>query len=270
MEKSDDKYLLPQPVEPESRQPAQHKSDQRLAIAAIVVAAIAVVFSGIQACEANQARVDAKSAAEKQAKDVERSRVAAESSAVAANLSAGAAWASLPKLEDLVSAQRDQTSNTQNLFRLDHAPSIGLTETSFKTVFGNSVPKLEYGHPVTATIGIKMVSGSADGCKISSGAFFSSTNKVDPKSHLSAIPGILGFSTGSSIIVPISSEPPNKSVSAQTGTVRFYIHFSVDCRKTLLGKSPFHDYSCMYFPVSSAGEVIDAFHGCKPVESLNP
>jgi len=75
---ADEQYLLPVPPKPEATQLSQHPADRRRSTIAIAVAAIALVFTGVQAYEAHEARVDAQKASEIQKLDVERSRKAAE------------------------------------------------------------------------------------------------------------------------------------------------------------------------------------------------
>jgi predicted negative regulator of RcsB-dependent stress response len=62
----------------------QHPKEQRRANIAIAVACLAAIFAGWQAWEARQARADARTSSDAQKADVERSRQAAEASAVAA------------------------------------------------------------------------------------------------------------------------------------------------------------------------------------------
>src|SRR5215471_6415140 len=88
---ANDDLLIQPPPGPEKTQLAQHPNEQRRANIAIVVSLGALLasgaaagFAGWQVWEAHQARLDARKASEAQARDVERSRLAAERSASAA------------------------------------------------------------------------------------------------------------------------------------------------------------------------------------------
>jgi hypothetical protein len=99
---ADDDLLLPRRQPPEPTENKPHPWTVWLSVAAIVFAGVSAFYSyrqaywaGIQAAEAHKARVDAKVASDAQAKDVERSRKAAEGSAAAAGKLADAAQMSL-------------------------------------------------------------------------------------------------------------------------------------------------------------------------------
>lgn len=81
---SDDKYRIPTPSPPEPTAPMPHRKELWRASLAIWVASICTVFTGLSAWEQHRLRFDAKQASDAQAKDVERSRKAAEQSAGAA------------------------------------------------------------------------------------------------------------------------------------------------------------------------------------------
>jgi hypothetical protein len=103
---ADEQFVIPTPPKPEKTQLATHPKERRRANLAIGVACLAAIFTLWQACEAHHARTDVKKAADLQAKDVERSRKAAEDSARAADRGADAAWNSVTQLEALVATGR--------------------------------------------------------------------------------------------------------------------------------------------------------------------
>src|ERR1035438_7693663 len=80
---TDDKYLIPPPLKAEGTQLAPHPKERWRTNLAIGIACLAALFTGWQAWEARQARIDSKTASVKQTEDVERSRKAAEDSAKA-------------------------------------------------------------------------------------------------------------------------------------------------------------------------------------------
>ncbi len=116
----DDKLLIRTPPEPEPSEKKPHRLTVWLSIVALLLAAVSALYTGLQAHwarvqaeEAHQARIDAKTASDAQAKDVERSRAASESSATAAGKLAGIAEKSLNITQDQARLDRQQIIGTQ-------------------------------------------------------------------------------------------------------------------------------------------------------------
>lgn len=91
MAPADDEFLIRTPPAPEATEKKPHRWTLGLSIAALILAGVSAFYTYRQADEAHQARVDAKKASDAQAGDVERSRKAAEISALAAEKLADAA-----------------------------------------------------------------------------------------------------------------------------------------------------------------------------------
>jgi hypothetical protein len=257
---ADDQYLIPPPPKPESTQLAQHPQDKRRANVAIVIAALAVLLTLFQAYEAHRARVDAKAASDMQSKDVERSRKAAEDSAIAANRGADAAWNGVAQLGNLVTNGKEQIRNSEKMFEVEQLPSIGLDGASFSWFLDKS-PKMDVSKPTQLRFGLTNSGKEAFGCKIRSGGKFS--NPISKWEDLSLVdfPGVIDFVTGSGVSYVINiSAPP--LLSPASGEVRLYIYGTVSCSKTHTPGKPYRATSCMYFPVSKNGEIVDDLHGC--------
>jgi hypothetical protein len=124
---ADEKYAIPQPKKPEPTEKRPHPQTFGVSIAALVVALIAAGFAGWQACEAHEARTDAKQALNAQAKDVERSRKAAENSASAAKALAESSLRGLAIAERSAHAAESSADTAQNLYELNFVPAVEIT-----------------------------------------------------------------------------------------------------------------------------------------------
>jgi hypothetical protein len=256
---ADDQYLIPSPAKPEETQLATHPKEQGRTNIAIGIACLAAVFTLFQAYEAHRARLDAKTAADAQAKDVERSRKAAEDSATAANRGADAAWNSVTQLGNLVATGRAQLKSSERMFEIEQLPSVGLTSLSFES-FTDKSPRMDPSKPTVIKIGIVNGGKPAFGCQIRLGGIFD--NPTDRFEYPPGIVflGILDLATGSQVTIPIKVQPP-LSLSPASGNVRLYLYGRVDCSTTMTRK-PYRTSWCSFFPVSRTGDVVDFLKGC--------
>jgi len=257
---ADDQYVIPTPPKPEKTQLATHPKEQRRANIAIAVACLAAVFTLWQACEAHQARVDAKKAADLQAKDVERSRKAAESSANAANSGADAAWNGVTQLTALVTTVQAELRSSERMFQIEQQPVIELKGLSFES-FADKSPRMDFSKPTGVTIGLINAGRPAFGCQVRLGGKFDNpTSKFDyPAASL--FPAVFDLATGGTVSISLQVTPP-QTISPVSGTVRLYLFGRVDCARTLTPTKPYSNSWCGFFPISKAGEVVDFLHGC--------
>jgi hypothetical protein len=156
----DDQYALPPPPTPEQTQLAQHPHEQRRANIAIAIAILAVFGTAWQAWEAHQARIDAKTAADSQAKDVERSRVAAEKSADAA--------------QSVADTAADTLTRSIESFRIDErawieiAPPTPILKVPASTTYGGALFTYDFflknvGKTAAFEIAVRAPRGAIDG-----------------------------------------------------------------------------------------------------------
>ena len=135
---ADDKYALPRPPEPERTQLAQHPHEQRRATIAVVIAVLAACFTGWQAWEAHQARIESQKAAQAQSLDIERSRRAAENSALAASAMASSVSKNVELFERSVrigegnarTAQQSLTTSLEAL-RREQRPILEIVQADY-------------------------------------------------------------------------------------------------------------------------------------------
>jgi hypothetical protein len=257
---ADDQYVIQPPPRPEGTQLATHPKEQRRVNIAIGVACLAAIFTLWQACEAHQARVDAKKAVDLQAKDVERSRKAAEDSAQAANRGADAAWSSVTQLESLVGTGQAQIRSSERMFQIEHQPLIASNAFSFKS-FTDKSPRMDPSKPTEVTMGLVNSGKPAYRCQVKiSGKFDEPTDKFEYPAA-SVFPAIFDFGIDAGVSIPLGVTPL-PSLSPASGKVRLYLYWHVDCAKTLVPNKPYHSQFCVFFPVSNTGEVVDFVHGC--------
>lgn len=112
------------PPEPTEKRP--HRWTVWLSLGALAVAGVSAFYTYRQADDAHQARLDAKAAADAQAKDVERSRRAAEESARAADMLADAANRNATAAQETARTSTDSLNRSIEQFRLDERARIVL------------------------------------------------------------------------------------------------------------------------------------------------
>jgi hypothetical protein len=231
-----------------------------LTVAAIVVAVTAAIISFLatagtvwQAWEAHLMRVQAQQDSIKQAKDVERSRSAAEKSAESAQRSADASWKSVSELESLAKIGRAQIQSSERMFSIEHEPNVSLQDTG-KGMFSDPDPHMIPGQAMPMSIGIKNYGGQASRCKIKAGGEFTSARVPGPDSDLVLYPGLLSLSTGSSMSYQVNFTP-DVHASPSTGIYRLYVRGDVNCEPSAKGMLPYHMDWCLYFHILKDGAV---------------
>jgi hypothetical protein len=227
---------------------------------AIAVASLAAVFTGWQAYEARQARLDAQKASGQQTKDIERSRKAAEASATAAQRGGDAAWNTVAQLEALVATGRAQIGSLKHMFEIEHTPYVGYDSMSFDS-FKDKPPRMDTSKPTEVSVALVNSGRPAFGCQVKVSGKFDRPTKTLEYSEASRYPAIFDLGSGgkfrTNLLVPAPA-----SLSPACGDLRLYLYWRVDCAETLTTGKKYEGSSCGFFPVSKTGEILDSFHGC--------
>jgi len=258
---SDDRYLISPPPTPEATQPALHPRERKRTNFAIAVAILAAAFTGYQAYEARQARIDAHTASEQQRSDVERSRIAAEKSEEAANRGADAAWASVKQLGELADIAKTQAQQSRKDFELEHRPILTMADASYAWLLDRP-PLMDPQRPTNIKVHWAG-SGTASNCTLRSGARFARDKKEIQSSDYVLLPGVLDLTGETKISYDEAVSVGSLSLGASSDNVKLYLFGKADCSATIGTSKRFHSEWCFYFPVEKDGRIVDFIHGCK-------
>ena len=259
---SDDRYLIPPPPQPEETQPALHPRERTRANIAIGVALFAAAFTGYQAYEAHETRIDARTASEQQKSDVERSRIAAEKSAEASNRSADAAWASVNKQGELTDAVRTQIQDSRRDFEEEHRPLITSADLSVAWLM-DSFPRMDPQKPTNINVHWGNGGGNGSSCTLRSGGRFAKDKKEVLDTDYALFPAVMDISTNSKISYNMAVPVVASGLKPSDGDVKLYLLGKADCASTIGSSKRYHSEWCFYFPVANDGKIDGFIHGCK-------
>jgi hypothetical protein len=145
---SDDQYVIPTPPEPERTQLPEHPKEHHRSTIALCVALAAAVFSGWQAWEAHQSRVELRRAAADQSKEAKEARKAADSAERRTFEIADSAEKALERtanaFETSVAEGVKTAVETRRQFELQSAPLVGITDVILFPPSGGSMTRVKY------------------------------------------------------------------------------------------------------------------------------
>lgn len=261
-------------------QPPLHPHERRRANIAIAIAAVAAIFSGVQAYESHQSRLNSQKALaaqtktlEAQTRDAERSRIAAEKSADAASRSAEAALHGANDLADIATSGKLQLQNEQQrlqseqqrlqseqrVLSAENSPDIFQSDATVRQIQRGL--RFEPGKTVRLSMGFYNDGKAVNRCTLRASAAVAKSSDAVDYSQLGTYPAVIDITPKGQIDFGMDITV-NKDASFSDEKSFLYLYGSADCERTPYTDKPYHSKWCVAYPLSEDGTVVNLLHDC--------